>query len=165
MSSTPRFAIPFLAAGQAQKEWTHNEALQRIEMLLCPTVAGSVSNVPPGSPVEGTSYLVGTAPSGAWSGHANALAEWTGGGWRFVDPVEGLSARIATSGETAVFRSGVWQIGVVDATEVRVGGDPVVRGRRPAIATPSGGATIDAEARTAIDAIVASLRAHGLIAT
>jgi hypothetical protein len=165
MDSTARFSIPFLAAGQAQKEWTHNEALQRVEMLLCPAVAGSAGNVPPASPSSGTSYLVGAAPTGAWSGHANAIAGWTPGGWRFIDPVEGLSARVATTGESAVFRQGAWQIGVVDASEVRVGGEAVVRGRRPAIATPAGGSTVDSEARTAISAILASLRAHGLIAT
>lgn len=165
MDSTPRFSIPFLAVGQAQKEWTHNEALQRVEMLLCPTVAVGVGNVPPASPSSGTCCLVGATPTGAWSGHANALAGWSAGGWRFIDPVEGLSARIATTGESAVFRQGAWQIGVVDASEVRVGGEAVVRGRRPAIASPAGGTTVDGEARTAISAILASLRAHGLIAT
>lgn len=165
MDATPRFDIPYLAAGQAQKEWTHNEALQRIEMLLCPTAVAGPADVPPASPAEGACYIVGTAPSGDWSGQAGCLAGWSAAGWRFVEPVEGLRARMSLSGEQAVYRQGSWQTGVVDASEVRVGGEAVVRARRPAIAAPAAGATIDAEARTAIGAILAALRAHGLIAT
>jgi hypothetical protein len=48
---------------------------------------------------------------------------------------------------------------------VKVGGQQVVGSQAAAIASPSGGATVDAEARTAIDAILAALRAHGLIGT
>ena len=134
-------------------------------MLLCPTVAGPPADAPPTGPGDGACYIVGTTPSDAWAGHAQCLAGWSEGGWRFVDPVEGLRARIASTGEGAIFRQGAWQVGVIDASEVRVGGDAVVRGRRPAIPAPAGGTTIDPEARTAIGAILAALRAHGLIAS
>jgi hypothetical protein len=40
MDQSARCGLPFLAPGQAQKEWFHNEALQRIDMLLCPVVEG-----------------------------------------------------------------------------------------------------------------------------
>lgn len=55
--------------------------------------------------------------------------------------------------------------GAVDATEYRVSGTKVVGGQGAAVADASGGATIDAEARTAINALLARVRAHGLIAT
>ncbi len=165
MDSSPRFSLPFLAAGQAQKEWTHNEALQRIEMLLCPTAVAGPIDVPPASPQEGDCYIVGNTPSGVWSGRTRCLAGWSDAGWRFVDPVEGLRARLSPSGEEAVYRQGAWQIGVIDVMEVRVGGVAVVGARRPAIAAPAGGTTIDTEARTAIGAILGTLRAHGLIVT
>jgi hypothetical protein len=35
-----RLALPLLAAGQAGKEVTHNEALTRLDMLVQPAVAG-----------------------------------------------------------------------------------------------------------------------------
>ena len=34
MDGTPRWALPFLFAGQAQKEMFHNEALVRIDALV-----------------------------------------------------------------------------------------------------------------------------------
>lgn len=46
-----------------------------------------------------------------------------------------------------------------------VNGVKVVGAQGAAITNPTGGATVDAEARTAIDAILARLEAHGLIAT
>jgi hypothetical protein len=44
-----------------------------------------------------------------------------------------------------------------------IDGQQVVGSRAAAIASPADGATIDAEARAAIDRILASLRQHGLI--
>lgn len=52
-----------------------------------------------------------------------------------------------------------------DVTGVyKVDGVQVVANRGAAVADVTGGATIDAEARTAINALLARLRAHGLIA-
>lgn len=48
---------------------------------------------------------------------------------------------------------------------VWVAGNQVVSTRGAAVADASGGATVDAEARTAINTLLARLRAHGLIAT
>jgi hypothetical protein len=48
---------------------------------------------------------------------------------------------------------------------VIIDGDQVIGSRVSAIAGPSGGATVDAEARTAIDQILGALRGHGLIDT
>jgi hypothetical protein len=46
-----------------------------------------------------------------------------------------------------------------------IAGQQVVGGRLAAIASPSGGTTIDAEARAAVTQILATLRGHGLIGT
>lgn len=48
--------------------------------------------------------------------------------------------------------------------EYRVNGTKVVGPRGAAITAPTGGATVDAEARTAIGVIISRLQAHGLIA-
>ena len=44
-----------------------------------------------------------------------------------------------------------------------IGGEQVVGSRAAAIDSPTGGATVDSEARLAINAILGALREHGLI--
>ena len=46
--ASDRFALPLLHAGQAQKEITHNEALQLIDMLLHPYAESASLTAPPG---------------------------------------------------------------------------------------------------------------------
>ena len=53
---------------------------------------------------------------------------------------------------------------VTTDTEYRVDGTKVVGARGAAITDPTGGSTIDSQARTAIGSILSALRAHGLIA-
>ena len=52
MSDTPRLGLPLLAAGQAQKHVTHNDALMRLDALAHLAVASRAQTVPPGSPGE-----------------------------------------------------------------------------------------------------------------
>jgi hypothetical protein len=80
--TSARLGLPFLAVGQAQKELTHNEALALIDLALHAGVEAVGTNVPPAAPVEGQAWIVGSAPSGAWTGRSQALAGWTPGGWR-----------------------------------------------------------------------------------
>jgi hypothetical protein len=58
---------------------------------------------------------------------------------------------------------------LVDGRSVRTGlfvdGDQVVGGRAAGISDPSGGVTVDAEARSAVEQILGTLRQHGLIET
>jgi hypothetical protein len=49
------------------------------------------------------------------------------------------------------------------ATEIIVEGKKVVGERQPPVPSPSGGTTIDEEARVAIAAVTAALKSHGLI--
>jgi hypothetical protein len=52
-------------------------------------------NDPPGSPSEGDRYLVKTAPTGAWIGHASEIAEWNGSAWDYAAPAVGMVVWIA----------------------------------------------------------------------
>lgn len=83
----------------------------------------------------------------------------------FVRSVEGLSALVKASGTIAVFRAGAWEIGTMRGEQLILGGNQVVGGRLAAVADPSGGTVVDSEARAAVAAILARLRAHGLIAS
>lgn len=162
--TSSRFGLPFLAAGQAQKELTHNEALALIDIALHSAVENVGLNTPPADPPQGACWIAGPVPTGAWSGHADALACWTDGGWRFVAAADGMRVWVRDQQLWATRRAGGWAIGAELAASLIMDGQQVVGGREPAVANPSGGATIDAEARAAIDAIIARLVAHGLIA-
>ena len=122
-------------------------------------------NDPPVSAAEGTTYIIGSAPTGTWSGKAGQLANMSAGGWRFIEPADGMSALIKTNGLRADYRSGAWTIGKVAAAQLEIGGVQVVGSQGAAIVSPSGGSTVDSEARSAIGLILAALRQHGLIAT
>ena len=165
MTVTPRLGLESLAAGQAGKELTVNESLHRLDLLVGGAIEEPPRNSPPASPIAGQCWIVGSSPTGAWAGQAGKVAGYTIGGWRFIEPADGLSLMVKTTGLTAVFRSGAWTIGEVSASAVKVGGQQVVGARSAAIASPSGGSVIDAEARSALTAILTALRNHGLIAT
>jgi hypothetical protein len=164
MDQSARFALPFLAPGQMQKETFHNEALQAIDMLLCPIVEGLPVQLPPISAAIGSCYLVGADADGAWLGQDGALACMTDGGWRYISSTEGLSVLDRATGEVIVHRNGNWEAGIVRAQEVRIDDQVVLRNRQPAIAAPAGGSIMDNECRAAVAAILTTLRVHGLIA-
>lgn len=163
MEQTARFHIPLLVPGQSQKEFFHNEALERIGMLLCPVVEDVPQAAPPSDPAIGACYLVGENGTAAWSGQDGAIACFTAGGWRFVAPIEGLGVTLESSGEPFQWRSGTWEPGIARFREVRIAGQTVLRERQPAIPDPVGGAVIDSESRASLAAVLDALRAHGLI--
>ena len=164
MSSTARFVLPLLTAGQAQKEIFVNEAVTLIDALVQPCVESAGEDTPPADPLPGQCWVVGAAPEAPWTGAAGKLAIWTANGWRYVEPREGMAVHVRSEGVIARYVDGVWQIGTVAAHEFRVEGQRVVGPRQPAIGDPSGGAVVDAEARDTIAALLDTLRAHGLIA-
>ena len=139
-------------------------ALQRIDFLLCPVVEEPPRQAPPASPAIGNAYVVGVGASGAWAGHDSEIAGFGEGGWRFIAAIEGASAIDRSSGEILLRRGGSWEAGIVRGQEMRLGGQKVVGARQAAIASPAGGSTIDIEGRTAIAAMLAAMRSHGLIA-
>ena len=163
MSSTARLSVPFFIAGQAQKEFTHNEALQTIDLLLAAAVEEGPRADPPTAPSVGACYIVGDSPTGDWAGQPRAVAGYTSGGWRFVAPVEGMTAYVKANAVWANYRAGAWEIGQLRGSNVLVGGQQVVGSRATAIASASGGTTIDSEARSVINQILDALRQHGLI--
>ncbi len=141
-STTPRFSLPYLFAAQAQKELTVNELAARIDALVSCTVEASQS-APPPAPLDGQTWLVASGASGAWAGQAGKLAARIGGGWIFLTPPPGMVVHDLARGAVRRF-AGSWQAPV-----------------RPN--APSGGMTIDAEARSAIAAILDVLDSLGLI--
>ena len=140
-------------------------ALQSLDVLIAAAVEGLPLPAPPASPPIGNCYIVAASPTGAWAGKPHHLAAYTSGGWRFIAPRDGLNAYVKSNGVTAAYRGGAWVIGDISGSQVTVDGVKVIGARAAAIAGPSGGATVDAEARASIGLILAAMRSHGLIAT
>jgi hypothetical protein len=165
LMQTDRLGLPLMAAGQAQKELTHNEALLLLDVAAQAAVQSADLSTPPSSPAAGQCWIVAPSASGDWAGKDGALAGWTSGGWRFVMPQAGLRAWVLDRGQSMRFDGTIWVDENVRADGYFVAGDRVISARQAAITGPSGGSTIDSEARAAISAVLTALRLHGLIAT
>ena len=138
--------------------------MRLIDIVAAAAVESVGSNAPPASPVDGQCFVVGSAPTGAWAGHAKAIAGYAPGGWRFVDAVAGMTALDKASGQTAAYDGTAWSIGAIKGASLKLGASQVVGPRLAAVANPSGGTVIDIEARAAIVLILDRMRTHGLIA-
>ena len=158
-----RYALPLLNAAQAQKEITHNEALALIDMLLHAQVESAALGAPPGTETVGQCWIVAVSASGDWAGQAGALACLTSGGWRFVTPRAGLRVAVADENTIHVHNGTDWGIDPVHFDGFYVAGERIIGARESAVADPSGGSTVDAEARAAVAQMLSVLRSHGLI--
>lgn len=141
-STTPHHDLPLLFAGQSQKEVTVNEALLVVDMLMQPVVQG-ISLAPPTAPTAGQCWIVGASPTGAFADHGDTIAAWSESGWRFLKPTQGMR--------------------VFDASEAchRLYNSEWILCSPPA--APTGGTVVDTEARAALAALVAALRAAGIL--
>jgi hypothetical protein len=109
MSETsPRLALPYLQPSQAQKHVTHNEALERLDLLTQLVVQEFDSTTPPAAPSAGLVYALGDTPTGDWAGHPWELALHTGTGWLFVPPSEGWQAWGLAEEEARVWTGSAW---------------------------------------------------------
>ncbi|WP_061927276.1 DUF2793 domain-containing protein [Altererythrobacter epoxidivorans] len=139
--ATTKWQLPFLIPGQAQKEVTVNEAFARIDSLLSLAVAGVSANPPP-EPYEGEAWLVSSEASGVWAGQVDRVAVCIGSAWQFYSPHPGMQVLNEQTGQYLYCFQG-WQ----------TSSEP---------ASPSGGETVDIEARASIDAIIDALRNSGI---
>ena len=88
MTTTPNLALAYIASSQAQKEVTHNAALNDLDFLVKSSVIDNALSTPPASPNTGDAYIIGASPTGAWTGFANYVAGYYGG-WSIKPPVVG----------------------------------------------------------------------------
>ncbi len=163
--NTARLTLPYIKASQSQKEVTHAEGLNILDALVQPAVEDRDLTAPPGSPAEGDMYIVAASATGDWAGEDDALAHYVGAAWAFYAPAEGWRVWLKDEQQEARYDGSAWQAGEVRAAKLLVSGTQVVGAQQSAISDASGGSTVDAEARTALNALLAACRSHGLIAT
>ena len=109
--TTPNLALPYIAAAQAQKHVTHNEALDRLDGLVQLSVQDRDLTAPPASPAEGDRYIVAAGATGTWAGWDGDVTMFSGGAWVRLTPQTGWRAWIDDEGVLLVFDGASW-IGV-----------------------------------------------------
>ena len=61
--ATTHLLLPYILAAQAQKHVTHNEALERLDLLAQCVLAGLGSVTPPATPAPGETMISSKSPS------------------------------------------------------------------------------------------------------
>src|SRR6202012_4436718 len=106
--TTPRVGAPLLAASQAQKNVTHNEALYQFDAFLCARFIDRTHAAPPSSPSDGDTYLVAASATGTWLGQDGNIAYSADGAWRFYAPFAGLIAYVSAESALIVYTGSAW---------------------------------------------------------
>ncbi|MEL6641500.1 MAG: DUF2793 domain-containing protein [Pseudomonadota bacterium] len=108
--TSPRLALPFIQPAQAQKHVTHNEAIERLDIIVQLTVVDVDATTPPASPSEGQTWALGPAPNGAWADQDGTLACYRGGGWMFLQPQTGWRAYCAADAQMRLYDGINWVV-------------------------------------------------------
>lgn len=138
MSETsPNLDLPFLMPDQAQKHVTHNEALQRLDLIAQLTITDQLA-APPASGVEGACYAITAPATGIFAGKEGQLACRTDGDWLFLRPRRGWLAWSLATNRALCYDGSVWQPlplpAVVSAEMIGAGATPDA-GNRLAVAS------------------------------
>ncbi|MFT3672684.1 DUF2793 domain-containing protein [Aestuariivirga sp.] len=113
MSDTPLLGLPYLAAAQAQKHVTQNEALSLLDGLVQGGVKSRQLAAPPAAPANGDRYVVAANATGAWAGATGKLAFFCDGDWRLLTPREGWRLWIDDEDLLIAFDGTGWRATVI----------------------------------------------------
>lgn len=165
--NTPKLSMPYIVASQAQKEVSHNEALNVLDILVQPLCLG-LQHDPPPSPAQGDTYIIsGGTATGDWLGYETYIAAYYDT-WVFIAPGEGWEMRSLGDGNRYYFNGvgwlptpggapGAWQIPSLGGGWVGLGGsyaNPRYRVAADGMVTVEGGIQ---HASTATDGVLFTL--------
>jgi len=108
MSDTVHLGLPYIAAAQAQKHVTHNEALRILDALVMLSVKDRDASSPPPSPADGDRYLVPPSAGGAFAGKDDQIAHFRDGAWDFLTPQAGWISYVEDEDVTLLFDGTGW---------------------------------------------------------
>lgn len=141
-NASPRFGLPFLYSGQAQKEFYVNEAFAIADALMHCAIEGTATT-PPTSPTDGQNWSIDTGATGDWASHVGQIACRQSENWLYVTPSDGMRVFDRSTGCFWLYSSG-WKI-------------------PSSISAPTGGSTVDSEARSAVSQLIVALRLAGIL--
>lgn len=114
--------LPLLAANQAQKHVTHNEALVALDALVHLSVLDRDSGAPPASPAAGNRYCVAGGGSGLWSGKDGKIAVYDNDAWIFFTPQAGWLCWVEDENLSITYDGSDWvETGGVEGPSSMVG--------------------------------------------
>ena len=116
MTDTTNLSLPLLAASQAQKHVTVNEALQRLDGVVQLTLRSRSQTTPPGAVLEGECFGVPANAVNDWAGRDGEVAQFVNGGWAFFMPRAGWRAYVADTGTVDLHDGNGWRGGGLTAT-------------------------------------------------
>lgn len=107
--TTANLALPYLAAAQAQKHVTHNEALRQLDALVQLRLESVTTTAPPAAPAQGARWFVPAGGTGVFAGHAGRIAAYEAGAWDFIACAAGFLAYIVDERRLAMYDgTGAW---------------------------------------------------------
>ena len=108
--ATPRLSLPIVAAGQAQKHITVNEALGKLDGLVQLAVQSRTVAAQPSSPADGAIHILPTGATGAswFDKAAGLLARHADGVWETLTPAAGWLAWIIDEGLALIHDGQNW---------------------------------------------------------
>ncbi|GEO98314.1 DUF2793 domain-containing protein [Methylobacterium haplocladii] len=107
--TTRNLGLPLLAAAQAQKHVTHNEALAALDALVQLACLDKDLAAPPVNPMDGDRYLVTVpSPTGAWAGLSGQVVRFADGVWVGAVPRPGWFAYVIDEADLYVFTGTAW---------------------------------------------------------
>ncbi|KZL14853.1 DUF2793 domain-containing protein [Pseudovibrio sp. Ad37] len=107
--TTPRLALPFIMAAQAQKHVTHNEALRLLDSLIQMRVLNATTTDPPSTSDEGDAYIVNAPATIEWAGWEKDVAFYADGSWFRLPAIDGMRIWDAEVSTLLIYTAGSWQ--------------------------------------------------------
>ena len=107
MSKTGRLCLPYILQAQAQKEVTHNQALNMLDVYVN-TVVEAIVDSPLAAPKDGDIYIVSSNPSDVFDGHASELAQYLSGIWTFYPPLELMQVMLKSTKTKMIYDGKAW---------------------------------------------------------
>ncbi len=108
MTDTPNLKLSYIAAAQAQKHVTHNEAIRALDAIVQLSVLDKDLATPPASPADGDRYIVASGATGAWAGKDGQIAAFQDGAWMVYAPREGWLAWVADEDKLYAYDGSSW---------------------------------------------------------
>ncbi|MGU3492755.1 DUF2793 domain-containing protein [Xanthobacteraceae bacterium A53D] len=108
MAVSANLALPYLAAAQAQKHVTHNEAIRLMDALLHLRLESLTLTAPPATLIEGARWFVPAGATGAFAGQQGRIAAYEGGAWTFLSCKAGMLAYVADQSRLLLYDGTRW---------------------------------------------------------